>query len=235
VNPADPNVQRVETVAAALGDLRDELVLVGGCAVSLLVDAPTAPATRVTFDVDLVAEVAGLADYHALERQFTKRGFKQDAGPGAPICRWKIGGIIVDLVPTDEKILGFSNPWYRLGCATAMPLTLPSGTDIHLIPAPAFLATKFEAYRSRGASDPLLSHDLEDIINIVEGRTSIVEEARNVAPELSRFLAEQFSELQAMPEFGNLLPGLVMQDGLYAERLDRVRQRILAIASGGKA
>lgn len=59
MNPADPNVQRVEQVAAALGDLRTELVLVGGCAASLLIDAPTAPPPRVTFDVDLIAEVAG--------------------------------------------------------------------------------------------------------------------------------------------------------------------------------
>lgn len=29
--PGDPNVQRVELVAAALGELRHQLVLVGGC------------------------------------------------------------------------------------------------------------------------------------------------------------------------------------------------------------
>ncbi len=52
---------------AALGDLRDELVLVGGCAASLLIDAPTAPPPRVTFDVDLIAEVAALRNYYALE------------------------------------------------------------------------------------------------------------------------------------------------------------------------
>jgi hypothetical protein len=37
--PGDPNVQLVELVAAALGDLREELVLVGGCAASLLIEA----------------------------------------------------------------------------------------------------------------------------------------------------------------------------------------------------
>lgn len=36
MSPGDPNVLRVELVAAALGDLCDELVLVGGCAASLL-------------------------------------------------------------------------------------------------------------------------------------------------------------------------------------------------------
>jgi hypothetical protein len=41
VIPGDPNVQRVELVAAALGELRHQLVLVGGCAVRLLIDSAT--------------------------------------------------------------------------------------------------------------------------------------------------------------------------------------------------
>ena len=36
----DPNVESVELVAAALGELCEEVVLVGGCAASLLIDAP---------------------------------------------------------------------------------------------------------------------------------------------------------------------------------------------------
>ena len=53
--PRDPNVQRVELAAAALGELRHQLVLVGGCAVSLLIDSATASPPRVTYDVDLIA------------------------------------------------------------------------------------------------------------------------------------------------------------------------------------
>lgn len=83
----DPNVRSVELVAAALGDLCDEVVLVGGCAASLLIDAPTAPPPRVTYDVDLIAVVAALRDYHALEERFAERGFKRDFSAGAPICR----------------------------------------------------------------------------------------------------------------------------------------------------
>ncbi len=83
----DPNVQRVEVVAAALGELCNDLVLVGGCAVGLLIDAPTAPAPRVTFDVDLVATVTALREYHALGRAFSKRGFQRDMSQDAPICR----------------------------------------------------------------------------------------------------------------------------------------------------
>ncbi len=106
-NPNDPNLQRVELVAQALGDLCEELVFVGGCAAGLLCTSAQAPPPRVTFDVDLVAEVAALVAYHALEARFAERGFARDMAQDAPICRWRMGNIEVDLMPTDERVLGF--------------------------------------------------------------------------------------------------------------------------------
>lgn len=227
----DPNVQSVELVAAALGDLCDELVLVGGCATGLLIDAPTATPPRVTYDVDLIAVVAALRHYHALEERFVQRGFSRDVSADAPICRWRIGAIEVDLMPTDETVLGFSNRWYAEAAATATRLILPSGTTINLISAPAFLATKFEAFRSRGKADILQSHDFEDIINVVEGRQSIVEEVGAGGKEMRAYLGGQFATIMAGPNFANTLPGLIVFDDLHAQRLERVRERIAAIAA----
>jgi predicted nucleotidyltransferase len=169
VIPGDPNVQRVELVAAALGELRHQLVLVGGCAVSLLIDSATASPPRVTYDVDLIAEVAALREYHLMEKALAERGFVRDQSPDAPICRWTVGAVKVDLMPTSEAVLGFSNPWYKEAMRSATRCTLPSGVALNLISAPAFLATKFEAFDSRGRGDMAASHDFEDIINIVEG------------------------------------------------------------------
>jgi predicted nucleotidyltransferase len=226
----DPNVQSVEVVAAALGDLCDELILVGGCAASLLIDAPTAPLPRVTYDVDLIAVVAALRNYHALEKQFAQRGFKRDVSPDAPICRWRLGTIEVDLMPVDEAVLGFSNRWYAEAAASAMRLSLPSGKVINLISAPAFLATKFEAFRTRGKADLLLSHDFEDIINVVEGRLSIVDEVSEASAPLRAYLAQQFVEVSATPDFMNVLPGLVAYDDLHSQRVAAVTKRISAIS-----
>ncbi|GHU42034.1 hypothetical protein AGMMS50289_06090 [Betaproteobacteria bacterium] len=226
----DPNVQNVELVAAALGALCDELVLVGGCAASLLIDAPSAPPPRVTCDVDLIAAVAALHNYHALEAQFEARGFKRDISPDAPICRWQIGVVKVDLMPVDAAILGFSNRWYAKAAATATRLILPDGAVINLISAPAFLATKFEAFHSRGKTDMLDSHDFEDIINVVEGRQSIVEEVGRSEAVLRKYLGQQFALITAEPDFMNVLPGLVAFDDLHTQRLERVRQRIVSIA-----
>lgn len=71
MNAHDPNVAKVELVAQALGDLRERVVFVGGCAVGLLLTDPAAAAPRVTYDVDLVAEVAALPGYYRLEREFS--------------------------------------------------------------------------------------------------------------------------------------------------------------------
>lgn len=231
MNPNDPNVQRVELVAAALGDLRDELVLVGGCAASLLINAPTAPPSRVTYDVDLIVEVAALRNYHALEEQFTQLGFKRDTSPGAPICRWRLGEVEVDLMPTDETVLGFANRWYPLAAASSERLALPSGKEINLISAPAFLATKLEAFRTRGKADLLLSHDFEDIVNVVEGRFFIVEEIGAVGMELRNYLTLQFVEIIATPEFKNVLPGLVAFDELHTLRVAAVSKKFAMIAN----
>jgi len=58
VRADDPNVAQVELVARALGNLRDELVFVGGCATGLLCISPKAPPPRITYDVDVTIQVA---------------------------------------------------------------------------------------------------------------------------------------------------------------------------------
>lgn len=227
----DPNVESVELVAAALGELCEEVVLVGGCAASLLIDAPSAPLPRVTTDVDLIAAVTALRDYHALERRFAQRGLTRDLTPDAPICRWRAGAVAVDLMPTDEAVLGFSNRWYAEAASSAMRIRLPSGRSVNLISAPAFLGTKFEAFRTRGHSDMLVSHDFEDIVNVLEGRRRVVEEIGGASPPLKHYLSAAFEQVMATPSFSDTLPGLVAIDELHEQRVSAVLQRIRAVAA----
>ncbi len=231
MNLLDPNIQQVEEVARALGELRDKLVFVGGCAAGLLCTSPQAAPPRATYDVDVIAEVTALSGYHALEKAIAARGFRRDMSPDAPICRWRIGQIEVDLMPSDERILGFSNRWYGLAIATASTVTLPSGVSIRLISGPAFLATKFEAFATRGGGDLMTSHDFEDIINVLDGRSGIVDEVTAADPELAAYLSKRFRDITRHPAFENTLPGLVAYDALYDTRLESVRLRIAAIAS----
>jgi hypothetical protein len=111
-----------------------------------------------------------------------------------------------------------------------MQMTLPSGRSIRLISAAAFLATKFEAFQTRGKSDLVFSHDFEDIINVVEGRAAIVAEVAASTPNLCSYLAAQFSLICKRGDFRNVLPGLVAHDALHAQRVAVVTQRMADIA-----
>lgn len=115
MNPNDPNVVMMELVAERLGDgLREELVFVGGAATGLLITDPAQPAIRPTEDVDLIVEAAVRADYVQVEKALRVQGFVNDISKDAPICRWRVGSVTVDVMPTLKEILGFSIagiPW----------------------------------------------------------------------------------------------------------------------------
>lgn len=230
MKPQYPNVPKVELVAQALGGLREQLVFVGGCAVDLLLTDTAAAPSRVTYDVDLVAQVAALAGYHKLEEEFVRLGFKRDISRDAPICRWRLGNLEVDLMPTDTSVLGFANRWYPLAMQTAQLVTLPSGTTIRLITAPVFLATKFEAFADRGKGDFLGSHDLEDIVNVLDGRPELVDEIALSPMELQRYLAERCGALMAIPDFMDALQGMIFPDESLAERVQMLAGRFRQVA-----
>jgi len=230
MNPHDPNVAKVELIAQALGELREKVVFVGGCAVGLLLTDPAAAPPRVTYDVDLIAEVAPLSAYHRLEGEFSRLGFQRDVSPDAPICRWRYQQLEVDLMPTDPGVLGFSNRWYPLAVVGAQRVQLPSGTHIRLIGAPAFMATKFEAFADRGQNDLLGSHDAEDIINLIDGRPELVADVANAPDELRRYLADRCGALLTQPDFADNLIGMIVPDESLAERAQTVLQKLTLLA-----
>lgn len=229
MKPQYPNLPKVELIAQALGELREQLVFVGGCAVDLLLTDAAAAPSRVTYDVDLAARVTALTDYHQLEDEFAKLGFKRDLSKDAPICRWRFGNLEVDLMPTDTRILGFANRWYPLALESAQVVALPSGTTIRLIAAPVFVATKLEAFADRGLADLLGSHDLEDIVNVLDSRPEILEEIAASPVELRRYLADECDALLAMPKFTDALHGMIFPDELLAERVQLSLERFRLI------
>lgn len=117
------NVEMLLAAARAFGDLRDEVVFVGGAVVDLLVTDPAAPRPRFTDDVDVVVEVTTQVEWYALADRLRRRGFREDRREGAPLCRWLAGDLAVDVMPGIEKVLGFANRWYGLA-ALARPGSL---------------------------------------------------------------------------------------------------------------
>lgn len=179
MNPNDPNVVLLELVAARLGEkLRGDQVFCGGAVAGLLTTDPASPAIRPTEDVDLIVKVLTLAGYHRIEQALAKQGFAHDMSAEAPVCRWRADKVAVDVMPTLDTLLGFSNRWYPLALETATPVALPSGAFIRLVQAPIFLGTKLEAFAGRGNNDYLFSPDLGDLLSVVDGRDALVTECR---------------------------------------------------------
>ncbi|TXM66337.1 hypothetical protein FV218_20465 [Methylobacterium sp. WL69] len=224
-------LQMLKTVAEALGaDLRGRLVFVGGCTTALFItDAVTIEDVRATDDVDLIVDLAGYAAWAELQAQLRQRGF-MEAYDDTVICRMKLGGLKVDFMPDDPEILGFSNRWYAKAIETAVTCPLTKDINIRRLTPELFIATKLEAYLGRGDGDLLGSHDLEDILLIVDGREEIIEEVRRADADIRHFIAEQFRGLLADRDFDHLLDGNIRgPEG----RVDIVRARILALSDDG--
>jgi predicted nucleotidyltransferase len=223
---ANPNLELLSGMAHAMGPLCDRVVFVGGCATGLLISHPLVTDARATEDVDAIVEVASLVAYHALADQLMARGFKQTMADNTPPFRWFWNRMQLDLVPLDEKVLGFANRWYRPGFAAAQTATVPTGLKLRHLSAPYFLATKLEAFNDRGNSDVLLSHDLEDIITVVDGREELAAELAAAPGEVRQFIAGQFQAVLSHTDFSNALPGIVSQ----SSRAGLVLQRFADIA-----
>lgn len=209
--PGDPNLAAVQDAFSALGDLSEQLVLVGGCATGLLVTSPRSEMIRPTHDVDVVIESVSRPDYRRLENDLRGRGFTHDQSADAPICRWRCGEVIVDLMPTSPDVLGFGNRWYSRAVELSETVELPNGQRLQLISAPVFLLTKFDAFRSRATSDLLLSHDLEDIVTVLDGREPLEEEITSSPVDVREAIRENVRQLisnaRAMETMSAFLPG----------------------------
>ena len=231
MNPNDPNVAMMEVVAERLGErLREELVFVGGAVAGLLITDPAQPTIRPTEDVDLIVHAAARADYRRVEKALRGRGFVNDISPDAPICRWRVGDVTVDVMPTLEDILGFSNCWYPLALETAVKVALPSGTPIRLVTAPVFVGTKLEAFAHRGQNDYLFSHDLGDLISVIDGRDELIAECRNQEAALKDYLRERFRGLLATASCREVLPGHLPGDAASQARRPDLEDKLRLLA-----
>jgi predicted nucleotidyltransferase len=184
------------SVAQALGDeLLQRVAFVGGCVVGLLLtDTYSRQQVRTTDDVDLIVDVVSYAEYTQLEKHLRSRGFVVSMQDEIN-CRWRLGGLIVDVMPANEKILGYSNRWYRQALATAEWHGLTGGARLRVVRAPYFLGTKLDAYKGRGGGDLLSSRDIEDLLNLVDGRESLVDELAEGEAALRDYVATEVAGL----------------------------------------
>jgi hypothetical protein len=230
------SAELIETAAVALGPLLPDVVFLGGASIYLWISDPAAPATRATNDVDVISAVAGKAGYYKLGERLRQRGFSE-AKDSPVICRWRHNetGLVLDAMPADETVLGFSNEWYEHAIATSVELSLSDGTNIRAATPPSIVATKLAAWHGRGNNDMLRSLDLHDVLVLIDGRKELIAEI-DQEPVLSRYIGNELATLGDNTHFIYLIESALHGYGaLIAERAEEVYRRIdaiIALAAG---
>lgn len=199
------NIKMLQAVAIGLGDIKDEMVFVGGAVVELYADNSALSDIRTTFDIDCIIEIGSRVAHAKLEERLRTRGFTNDTSKGAPICRWLYKGIKVDVMPTDSRVLGFTNRWYAEGIENRIVKTLPDGTAVFILKPEYYLATKFEAHKGRGGSDLRQSHDFEDIVYILDNCSGILADIKSGKSTIKAYLRD---ECQSLLKNANLIEGI---------------------------
>jgi len=228
------NIEMLERAAALLAQLPDAVVYLGGATIELWATDEAAPDFRPTVDVDVVVEVATLGAYYQFEDRLRAIGFSNDEKDGV-ICRFRHGDpeLVLDAMPPDTSILGFENRWQASSLPHAIERTLPSGRLISVISPPYLLATKLEAYRSRGEDDLYGSRDFEDVILLIDSRVELANEVSTSDPELRSFVSTELVDLRRDSNFDSAGEGMLKGGFETQARWEQVDcPRIEAIIDG---
>ena len=220
----DPNLSLLEEAATKLAPFLDEIVFVGGVTLGLLITDKAAAPIRSTDDVDVIAEILTYVDYIAFSERLRKAHFTEDTSEEPLTCRWFHGKLKLDVLALSKEVLGYTNRWYQSALHHAISFALPGGRPIRMITAPYFLGTKMEAFRGRGQMDFLASHDLEDFVAVIDGRSTILDEIADSPGDIREFLAEAARSLLSESRFLDAVPGFVLEYGRVPLILERLQQ-----------
>jgi predicted nucleotidyltransferase len=189
------DLESIRIVVNGLGELANRVVFVGGAVVSLYATNPVADKIRATTDIDCIIEISPRTKFPEFEEVLRGKGFVNDLDSPV-ICRWIYQGITVDIMPTDESIMGFTNLWYKEGIKHAQTYLIDKNTSINIFTAPYFVATKLEAmYGRKGINDIRYSSDFEDIVYIIDNREDLLAEIAQAPTTVKNYLKSKFFAL----------------------------------------
>ncbi|AFZ47768.1 hypothetical protein Cyast_1812 [Cyanobacterium stanieri PCC 7202] len=187
----NPQIKNLERVAELLAPIPTRFIFTGGATIILYVYEILHDELRPTLDVDCVMEVFSRVEYYALAQKLREIGLEEYVTKDAPLCRWKYDNLVIDIMPCDSNILGFTNRWYREGLSNCINYTLPNGRIIEIFAPVYLLATKVEAFLGRG-KDLRLSKDIEDVIILLDGCEGLEASFYEASAEVQQFLSTWF-------------------------------------------
>jgi predicted nucleotidyltransferase len=180
-------------IASALGELNSQVVYVGGAIVSLYIDDPAADDVRPTKDIDISMEIASVGELEEIRVSLNEKGFHQSHQDDV-LCRFRYEDILVDVMATQAIGWAPANPWFASGFKKKQACQIDD-MEIHILPLPYFLATKYSAFNGRGRKDPRTSHDFEDIVYLLNYTSSLTEQVTKSDKEVKAYLQECANEI----------------------------------------
>ncbi len=219
------NIAVVAQVAEALKELKEKMVFVGGAVVSLYTDDAAADEIRPTGDIDMTINLMNFNNWNETQEQLALLGFYPDP-MGNSICRYKYEDIPIDIMPAEDGPLGPANKWYKWGFDNLQTVKVKE-EEIQILPAPCFLATKFAAFSNRG-KDYRTSHDIEDIIYVLDNRINIVQEIEVTHTIIRDFLQEELNKIKSIGILDEVLIAHI-HPLMISERLPIVQEKITRI------
>ncbi|MEN2433894.1 nucleotidyl transferase AbiEii/AbiGii toxin family protein [Weeksellaceae bacterium A-14] len=216
------NIGVVAEVAEGLKQYREQVVFVGGAVISLYTDDPAADEIRPTKDIDFTVNIVDVGEFHKTIEELGKLGFDPDPF-GTSICSYTYKKYPVDIIPAEDSAFGSTNRWYKIGFEDLWKVKAKN-QEINILSAPCFLATKFEAFNSRG-KDYRTSHDIEDIIYIIDNRTTIVDEIVKCDSRILEFLKSEFQKIIDKGLLDELLQTHI-HPFIIEERMEIVKEKI---------
>jgi predicted nucleotidyltransferase len=195
--------------------------------VSLYINDPAAEDVRPTKDLDISLEIVSFAALENLRLALLEKGFLQSAEDDV-ICRFRYEEIKVDVMSTKAVGWAPSNPWFSPGFNLRENVIIEN-QQIHILPLPYFLASKFTAFNNRGANDPRTSHDFEDIVYVMDNRTDLVEQLLGSRSDVMSYLKQQLQSIledsvKQEAVYGNLF--YETREGRYQRIIEMIKKLI---------
>lgn len=223
-----PSIDDVVQVASILRDAGIEAVFIGGLVVPLFLGPEGRARARATEDIDVVVDADSFPAWTRTEAALRRLGFRNEVREGAPMCRFLWDGLTIDVVPVAPQFLGMSDNHLRALLAHAEEHRAERG--VFSIPTAGDLfAAKAAAFFDRGAADPYLSEDLEDLVALLDDCDELEASIAATQDAERNTIAAFLQWLEHHPYRDELIDGNVVGRG--ATRPARSRRLWLRIGS----
>ncbi|HAU1766426.1 TPA: hypothetical protein JBJ36_02890 [Legionella pneumophila] len=213
------NNEALYKAATLLKDLNEQVVYVGGRIVGLLITDLIEDDVRPTYDIDVALDLGrtDIVAHYSLQKKLESLGFKPD---GNVNCRYILDDFMIDIMYTDGVLQGINSNWYQAGFDNAIEIQIKD-KKIKILNAVYFIATKLEAFTDRAYknNDYWDCKDLEDIINVINGRPELLVEIMNSPNEVVQFISGYFKKLIEDPKWFEAIKAIA--------RLERSRNIVL--------